>query len=98
MNWKGNELKTAGDLMDKGIDRCDTPEEAQEFMKLYRAENEFADKNIGYLSGYYSPDKMAEIQKWFGVEHPIFGGAIPTPIEAFKMGKKIGKKQKKAAQ
>jgi hypothetical protein len=55
MNWKGEEILTTGDLCYKGIDKCDTPEEAQEFMELYRAENDHADENIGYLSGYYDP-------------------------------------------
>jgi hypothetical protein len=75
MNWKGQELKTIGDLMDKGINQCETQEEAQEFMVQYRAENEHADVNIGYLSGYYSPEKAQKIREWFGVSHPIFGNS-----------------------
>lgn len=86
MTWKGEELITIGDLMDKGIDRCDTPEEAQAFMRIYRAENEFADENIGYLSGYYGHNNMRRIQEWFGVAHPIFGNTVPTPDEAFNAG------------
>jgi len=88
MKWKGEELKTTGDLCYKGIDKCDTPEEAQEFMRLYRAENEHADENIGYISGYYDPENMRRIQEWFCVAHPIFGKSVPTPEEAFEAGKR----------
>lgn len=88
MNWKGHELVTIGDLMTYGIDKCETPEEAQEFMRLYRAESPHADANIGYLSGYYGATTMRRIQQWFGCVHPIFGTATPTPEEAFEAGKK----------
>lgn len=90
MFWKGNELLSYGDIMTKGIDCCDTREEAQEFMRLYREENEYADANIGYLSGYCSPERMAEIQELFGVSHPVFGKSIPTPKEAFETGLEAG--------
>lgn len=74
MNWKGQELITIGDLCG-GIDACDSPEEARWFIELYRAENEYADEDIGYLSGYYGPERMRQIQEWFGVTHPVFGAA-----------------------
>jgi hypothetical protein len=73
MIWKGKELKTIGDLMDHGISKCTTREEAQEFMRQYRAETPHADSNIGYLSGYYSPEEGARIRDWFGVKHPVLG-------------------------
>jgi len=92
MEWKGRALKTIGDLMTHGIDKCATPEEAQEFMRLYRAETEHADANIGYLSGYYGAEKMRRIQQWFGCAHPIFGRAVPTMEEALEAGKKMAKK------
>lgn len=92
MFWKGKELKTIGDLMDNGIDKCNTVEEAQEFMQKYRDENTHADENIGYLSGYYSTEKMQRIQQWFGVQHPIFGTSIPASNEAIKAGiKRVSK-------
>ncbi|MGG0793730.1 hypothetical protein ABE137_06960 [Brevibacillus laterosporus] len=72
MNWKGQQLNTAGDLLNKGIIKCETPEEAQEFMRQYRAENEHADSNVGYLSGYCSIEEAKRIKEWFGVKHPIF--------------------------
>ena len=95
MNWKGQELLTIGDLCRLGIDKCDTPEEAQEFMRLYRIENEYADQNIGYLSGYYGMDDMQRIQEWFGVAHPIFGTSVPSPEEAFAAGKEAALKEDK---
>lgn len=94
MNWKGKELRTIRDLMDRGIDKCETQEEAQEFMQLYRADCEHADINIGYLSGYYGPTEMARIQDWFGVVHPIFGKKTPTPEEAFAAGERMARQGK----
>ncbi len=86
MKWKDEELKTAGDLMKKGIEKCDTPEEAQEFMRLFKAENPYAEENIGYISGYYDTEEKQRIQEWFCVEHPIFGRTNPTPEQAFEAG------------
>jgi hypothetical protein len=73
MVWKNQPLITIGDLMDKGIDQCETPDEAKDFMNQYRLVNPHADVNIGYLSGYYSQSESNRIQEWFGVIHPIFG-------------------------
>jgi hypothetical protein len=84
--WKGKELHNHIDLMKNGIEKCDSKVEAQEFMKLYRAENPGANENIGYLSGYYSKEEKHRIQDWFDVEHPIFGKNDPTPDEAFRAG------------
>ena len=92
MKWKGQEIKTIGDIMSVGIDRCATVEEAREFMRLYRLDTPHADVNIGYLSGYYGPEEMRRIQEWFGVSHPIFGRSVPTPEEALEAGRKAGKK------
>jgi len=78
MEWKGATLKTIGNLMHDGIDKCESPSEAREFMRIYRAENDYADSNIGYLSGYYEPEEMQRIQKWFGVMHPILGYTVPA--------------------
>jgi hypothetical protein len=90
MNWKGHELVTIGDLMDHGIDACATREEAEEFMKQYRAEEPHAYANVGYLSGYYSSERMAQIQDWFQTSHPIFGRSQPSAEEAFETGRKLG--------
>ena len=87
MQWKGNELTTIGDLMYRGIGTCETREEAQEFMTIYRRMNKWADDNIGYIAGYYSPSERQRIQDWFGVVHPIFGKDEVSPERAFQMGK-----------
>jgi hypothetical protein len=86
--WKGRELITIGDLMYHGIDACETPEEAAEFMRLYREDSPHADVNIGYLSGYYGHEAMQRIQQWFDVTHPIFGKTTPTPDAALEAGKR----------
>jgi hypothetical protein len=97
MNWKGRELNTIGDLMTHGIDKCDTPEEAQEFMRLYEAENPHARDNIGYLAGYYSTEKKHQIFEWFGVHHPIFGILDPTPEQALGAGMKLAERSKRGS-
>ena len=94
MRWKGRTLKTYGDIMDHGINKCKTPEEARRFMKLYRKETVHAAANIGYISGYYDSANMRRIQDWFQVAHPIFGSYEPTPKEAFETGKRMGKEIK----
>ena len=91
MFWKGVELKTIGDLLNDGVLKCDTPEEAQTFMQQLRLEDKYADENIGYLTGYCDPDTMTRIQSWFGVAHPIFGTSTLTPEEAFNAGQEWAK-------
>ena len=92
MEWKGKTLETAGEIMDAVclILKEDNPEEkAQEFMNIYRSENQYADENIGYMSGYYSAETMKRIQEVFVVRHPIFGNFIPSAEEAFEAGKNL---------
>jgi hypothetical protein len=95
MIWKGKELRTIGDLMTYGIDKCDIPEEAKQFMELYSEENPHACSNIGYLAGYYSQEKAKQIFEWFDVSHPIFGRTFPTPEAAFEAGKRIARERMK---
>jgi hypothetical protein len=71
MVWKGEELVTIKDFLMKGINRCESQAEAQEFMKMYRDENPFADFNLGFMSCYYSPDDIQRIYTWFGVESKV---------------------------
>jgi len=85
------EITTLGEMMDEmcRIDALPEPERKQEamaFMTAYRAENQYADANIGYLTGYTDTQRMARLQELFEVSHPIFGSAIPTPQEAFEKG------------
>lgn len=93
MIWKGQELKTMGDLMN-GIKRCDTREEAQEFMRIYEQENAHARENIGYMAGYVSVEEADQIYDWFGVSHPIFGTSHPSAEDAFRTGMRIGEMTK----
>lgn len=87
MRWKGKDIETYGEIMDYGIDQCHTKEEAAEFLALYRLETEHADDNIGYISGYYGPERMHEVQELFNLTHPVFGDKTPSADEAFKAGK-----------
>lgn len=86
MVWKGIEVVTIRDLA-YAIEACESREEAQEFMRLYREETEHADANVGYMSGYYTPETADRIRDWFDVEHPIFGKRSPTPEQAFEAGR-----------
>lgn len=86
MIWKGNELKTIDDLMKLGIDKCETPEEAQQFILEYVKENIHARSNIGYLAGYYSTKDKHRIFQWFDVVHPIFGTKDLDPDVLMKLG------------
>ena len=71
MIWKGKELVTIRDFLTKGINQCESQEEAQEFMKLYRAENLRAGENIEFMSCYYAPDEAVRIISWFGIENGL---------------------------
>jgi len=94
MNWNGKELDTYGELSDAilAIARADDQDAADRFMAAYRLDNPVgADQNVGYLSGYCSPDTMAKVQRMFKVAHPIFG--IRTDVgaeEAFDTGYVLG--------
>jgi hypothetical protein len=90
MNWRGKEIETIGDLNDAvlAIAERGSRQEAQEFMRLYRAENEYAGRNVGYLAGYCGAELARRIWDWFECEHPIFGTEIPTPEKAFEAGRR----------
>lgn len=90
MRWKENKLTTFDDFMFLGINKCESPEEAQEFMRLLREEGKFADVNIGYLSGYYSREEGRRIREWFGVNHPFIHEDM-TPEQIFNAGVELGK-------
>jgi hypothetical protein len=72
---------TVRDLGDEMCRIADGPEpeaRAREFLEAYRAVNEHADANLGYLTGYYSRERADGLLKLFGVQHPIFGDRMPT--------------------
>jgi hypothetical protein len=70
--WNGIDVETVGDLGTAMLS-VKSPEEAQQFMAAYRLTNEYAEQNIGYISGYYDPETAQRIRQWFAVKHPIFG-------------------------
>lgn len=84
--WKGKKVETYGDIMEV-ITSVKTPEEAAEFMALYRVENEYADNNIGYLCGYLDPKEGQKKLELFKTSHPIFGNlGETTPAQALQAG------------
>lgn len=76
------------DRITEAFDKIKDPAHAKLYMEAYRKISKHADSNVGYMTGYYGPKKMAELQKRFGVGHPIFGRSIPTAKQALKAGKK----------
>jgi hypothetical protein len=83
--WKNKTLATFGDMID-AVTGCETKEEAQELMRLYRADCEHADHNIGYMTGYLDAPAAKRVMEWCGVKHPFFGSLDLTPKEAFEAG------------
>lgn len=48
--------------------------------------------NLGYYAGYYNHETRIRVEELFKCAHPVFGKAkdgVPTPEEAFEMGKKM---------
>ncbi len=76
MIWKGENLVTIKDFLTKGINRCETQEEAREFMRLYREENPRADENIDFMSCYYTCEEMIRIRSWFETKKNIYTNQV----------------------
>lgn len=92
--WQGRNLEKMGDLINAVLN-CKSREEAQAFMRAYRAvAPNVANQNIGYMTGYFSREEATRVLDWFGVSHPIWGTSFPTPEEAFAAGLKIGELSK----
>jgi hypothetical protein len=98
--WKGKQVLTIGQIGDAAC-ALTTPEEAAEFLAAYKAVNQHAEANIGYLMGYYGDEERSRVYRLMDqagkvVVHPVFGarfgrGQDPTPEEAFEAGKKLGR-------
>ena len=73
------------------FDTIKDPDHAKLYMAKLRKLTKFADSNVGYMTGYYNPKEMRELQKRFDVVHPIFGRNVPSAREAITAGKKIAK-------
>lgn len=94
MNWNDRELDTIGKLMDTAIAIMQSGDSAagQRFLEAYRAENQHADENIGYMAGYYSRETADALLTFFHVSHPVFGDAMPKqPESAFLAGLAAGR-------
>lgn len=74
--WDGAKLDTIRDLLD-GASKAQREGRAQEFLAAYRAVNEHADQNIGYILGYVEPpERRRELYEAFTVTHPVFGAHL----------------------
>ena len=43
---------------------------------------QLAHNNVGYFAGYYGFDKMAQVKRVLGAEHPVLAGAIRDPLDS----------------
>ena len=99
LEFEGREIQNPGELgsMLCEIARAQDRERAARFYACYLADMEtrypvaeakrIVASNIGYVSGYYSPDTMKAIQDVFDVGHPIFGRRTNVvPEDAFDAG------------
>jgi hypothetical protein len=101
------EAKTYGQMMDEAL-AIKTQEEADKWfleeVKFMQEANpdwspekcaEVVRSNLGYMAGYYSREVSEHVHKFWGANHPVFGGpgywGKVTPKEAFEAGKKMAK-------
>lgn len=56
--------------------KCRTSDEATKLMERYRAVNEYADKNLGYIFGYCGAEHRRQLYSLFPVSHPVFGSGF----------------------
>jgi hypothetical protein len=53
-------------------------------------------RNLGYYAGYYGSETRERVERLFRCSHPVFGSitsGLPTPSEAFELGRKGGSAQ-----
>ena len=80
--------------------KAKTQEDATRLIERYRAVNQYADKNLGYIFGYCGTETRNRLYNLFPVNHPIFGsgfgrGQDPTAKEAFDKGVSMAEKEGK---
>lgn len=75
MIWNGKTISTAGDLFD-AANSCKTQDDANRFLAAYRANNENADANLGYVIGYGDDDTRDRLYRLFRLDHPVFGKPV----------------------
>lgn len=86
--------------------KVSTQEEADRCLKEYidelmaetgkkrRAAKKLAKVNIGYYAGYCDEETARRIWHLYRTQHPIFNHRLPSPSEAFHLGKKWARKAK----
>lgn len=95
MIWKNKELKTVGDHIE-AMRNLKGQREPKKFIDLVRQENpQHANRNIGYLTGYFNGEDAKRLRSWLMVSHPFFGDLSPSPKEAFQLGKWMGEKARR---
>jgi hypothetical protein len=52
--------------------------------------------NIGYCTGYMTPEDADRINDLFETEHPVWGRTHPTPEEALRLGVEWGERSLKS--
>lgn len=74
MIYRGKDYgNTIGGLMDA---MCTITN--REFLAAYKAiEPQYAEQNLGYLTGYLDPVRARELRGWLAVQHPILGPDVP---------------------
>ena len=92
MKWKGKEYKTYPEIIKKALSL--NGDNQEKFVEKYAKSGPYALQNVGYFSGYYDSDMMAQIQSIFKTAHPVFGRRIPNAKEALTAGKMLGKNAK----
>ena len=70
--FEDKEVNTVGELLDAAVESMRNGK-AAEFLAAYRAVNEHANANLGYVIGYCSDPLRSDLYKAYGVQHPIFG-------------------------
>lgn len=98
--FEGRHVRTYGDMGEivAEIARTGDRQRAKAFLESYRAfcqattgKAANADDNIGYWTGYFSPELARQAREVFAVEHPIFGKVQPTVEEALQAGYAMGR-------
>lgn len=98
-------LLTIGDCLEPAMkitDKKDADQYLKDYIKYIDSFQEkdassesIAKSNLGYYAGYYSNEVRERVEKLFCCSHPVFGSikenGIPTPQEAFDMGKNMNK-------
>lgn len=75
MVWRGRELRSPNDWV-QAMYRIETRAEADEFMAAARAVDPYAERTVGYLTGYMDREAGQRARGVFGVDHPVMGELV----------------------